>query len=146
MFPTVACTLLLFIWPFHSVEHLDVLYFTPISIVFFINIMALGVVTPVLLTIGLLVTSVSSAASQTYTWNNVKTGGQCLCIFFVRGNLADRIWNVFITGGGGFTPGIVFNPSAQGVAYARTDIGGPYRLNEDDTWTPLLDSVNNSNW
>ncbi|RAO66001.1 uncharacterized protein BHQ10_002013 [Talaromyces amestolkiae] len=51
-----------------------------------------------------------------------------------------------ITGGGGFTPGIVFNPSAKGVAYARTDIGGPYRLNADDTWTPLLDSVNNSNW
>lgn len=61
-------------------------------------------------------------------------------------NLADRIWDLFLTGGGGFTPSIVFNPSVPGVAYARTDIGGPYRLNQDDTWTPLLDSVNNSNW
>ncbi|KAH1944130.1 hypothetical protein KXW30_007370 [Aspergillus fumigatus] len=49
-------------------------------------------------------------------------------------------------GGGGFVPGIVFNPSAKGLAYARTDIGGAYRLNSDDTWTPLQDSVGNSNW
>lgn len=108
--------------------------------------MAFGVATAALLTVGLLAGSVSSAASQAYTWNNVKTGGQYLCIFFIRYSVADRIWNVSITGGGGFTPGIVFNPSAKGVAYARTDIGGPYRLNADDTWTPLLDSVNNSNW
>ncbi|KUL82461.1 hypothetical protein ZTR_09954 [Talaromyces verruculosus] len=85
--------------------------------------MAFDVATAALLAVGLLAGSVSSAASQAYTWENVKTGG-----------------------GGGFTPGIVFNPSAKGVAYARTDIGGPYRLNADDTWTPLLDSVNNSNW
>ncbi|EED24641.1 endoglucanase, putative [Talaromyces stipitatus ATCC 10500] len=76
-----------------------------------------------LLAVGLLVDSASAAVSQAYTWKNVKTGG-----------------------GGGFVPGIVFNPSAKGVVYARTDIGGAYRLNKDDTWTPLLDSVNNSNW
>lgn len=49
-------------------------------------------------------------------------------------------------GGGGFVDGIVFNPSAKGVAYARTDIGGAYRLNSDDTWTPLQDWANNTNW
>ncbi|PWY96660.1 xyloglucanase [Aspergillus sclerotioniger CBS 115572] len=70
-----------------------------------------------------LVDLVQGAASQAYTWKNVVTGG-----------------------GGGFTPGIVFNPSAKGVAYARTDIGGAYRLNSDDTWTPLMDWANNSNW
>ncbi|RAH45293.1 putative endoglucanase [Aspergillus brunneoviolaceus CBS 621.78] len=64
-----------------------------------------------------------AAASQAYTWKNVVTGG-----------------------GGGFTPGIVFNPSAKGVAYARTDIGGAYRLNSDDTWTPLMDWVGNDTW
>ncbi|EEA20033.1 hypothetical protein TMatcc_000007 [Talaromyces marneffei ATCC 18224] len=85
--------------------------------------MTFGVGGPSLLTVCLLATSVSSAVLQAYTWKNVKTGG-----------------------GGGFTPSIVFNPSVPGVAYARTDIGGPYRLNQDDTWTPLLDSVNNSNW
>ena len=50
------------------------------------------------------------------------------------------------SGGGGFIPGIVFNPTLKGLAYARADIGGAYRLNSDDSWTPLLDSVNSSNW
>ena len=49
-------------------------------------------------------------------------------------------------GGGGFIPGIVFNPSESGLAYARADIGGAYKLNSDDTWTPLLDFANNTNW
>ncbi|KAL5357701.1 Avicelase III [Aspergillus floccosus] len=70
-----------------------------------------------------LVAPTNGAPSQTYTWKNVRTGA-----------------------GGGFVPGIVFNPSAKGVAYARTDIGGAYRLNSDDTWTPLQDHVNNGNW
>ena len=65
----------------------------------------------------------ASIASQTYTWKNVKIGG-----------------------GGGFVPNIVFNPSQKGLAYARTDIGGAYRLNSDDTWTPLLDFVDNDRW
>ncbi|KAF7319981.1 Glycoside hydrolase family 74 protein [Mycena kentingensis (nom. inval.)] len=65
-----------------------------------------------------------AGASQAYTWKNVKIGG-----------------------GGGFVPGIVFNPSAQGVAYARTDIGGAYKLNAaTNTWTPLLDFVDDARW
>ena len=51
-----------------------------------------------------------------------------------------------IGGGGGFTPGIIFHQTVQGVAYARTDIGGLYRLNADDSWTPLEDWANDSNW
>lgn len=55
--------------------------------------------------------------------------------------------NVNIGGGGGFVPGIVFHPTTNGVAYARTDIGGLYRLNDDDSWTPLTDSINtNEKW
>ncbi|GFF75096.1 endoglucanase, putative [Aspergillus lentulus] len=77
----------------------------------------------VLLAGSLLFDVTRGAASQAYTWKNVQ-----------------------YPGGGGFVPGIVFNPSAKGVAYARTDIGGAYRLNSDDTWTPLQDSVGNSNW
>lgn len=38
--------------------------------------MTLGVATTAVLTVGLLASLVSSAASQSYTWNNVKTGGQ----------------------------------------------------------------------
>lgn len=49
--------------------------------------------------------------------------------------------NVKIGGGGGFVPGIIFHPTAKGVAYARTDIGGLYRLNSDDSWTPITDSL-----
>jgi xyloglucan-specific exo-beta-1,4-glucanase len=52
-----------------------------------------------------------------YSWTNVKTGG-----------------------GGGFIPGIVFHPKAQGVAYARADIGGMYKLNSDDSWTSISDT------
>ena len=50
--------------------------------------------------------------------------------------------NVRIGGGGGFVPGIAFHPQVAGVAYARTDIGGLYRLDAaDDSWTPVTDSI-----
>ncbi|RXW14751.1 hypothetical protein EST38_g11104 [Candolleomyces aberdarensis] len=61
--------------------------------------------------------------SQKYNWKNVKIGG-----------------------GGGFVPGIVFNAKEKGLAYARTDIGGAYRLNADDSWTPLLDWADDARW
>ncbi|KZL68433.1 fungal cellulose binding domain-containing protein [Colletotrichum incanum] len=50
--------------------------------------------------------------------------------------------NVKIGGGGGFVPSIVFHPTTKGVAYARTDIGGLYRLNADDSWTAVTDANN----
>jgi xyloglucan-specific exo-beta-1,4-glucanase len=54
---------------------------------------------------------------------------------------------VKIGGGGGFVPGIVFNPTEKGLAYARTDIGGLYRLNPaDDSWTALQDYVQDGQW
>ena len=65
----------------------------------------------------------ATIASQAYNWANVKIGG-----------------------GGGFVPNVIFNPSEEGLAYARTDIGGAYKLNSDDSWTPLLDFVDNSRW
>ncbi|KAJ6627205.1 hypothetical protein B0H10DRAFT_2161291 [Mycena sp. CBHHK59/15] len=61
---------------------------------------------------------VAAVSPQAYTWKNVKIGG-----------------------------GIVFNPKEQGIAYARTDIGGAYRLNpSNNTWTPLLDFANDATW
>ncbi|QRW02511.1 vacuolar protein sorting-associated protein [Ceratobasidium sp. AG-Ba] len=65
----------------------------------------------------------ADAVSQPYKWKNVKIGG-----------------------GGGFVPGIVFNSKEKGLAYARTDIGGLYKLNPDDSWTPLLDFANSATW
>ncbi len=42
--------------------------------------------------------------------------------------------------GGGFVDGIVFHPTAKGVCYCRTDMGGAYRRNPETLrWEPLLD-------
>ncbi|KAL1846867.1 Xyloglucanase [Diaporthe australafricana] len=57
--------------------------------------------------------------------------------------------NVHTGGGGGFVASIQFHPTEQGVAFARTDIGGLYRLNEDDSWTPVTDAngfADDDNW
>lgn len=67
----------------------------------------------------LLAAIVTGPAQAAYDWQNVRFGG-----------------------GGGFVDGIVFHPKSEGVAYARTDIGGLYRLNaSDDSWTPLTDEI-----
>lgn len=65
----------------------------------------------------------SAIGTQSYQWKNVKIGG-----------------------GGGFVPDIIFNPTKQGLVYARTDIGGAYRMNSNGSWTPLLDWVDDSRW
>jgi photosystem II stability/assembly factor-like uncharacterized protein len=58
----------------------------------------------------------SPVAMQAYEWNNVQIVG------------------------GGFVTGIVFHPNAPGVAYARTDMGGGYRLEpKTGRWIPLTD-------
>lgn len=62
-------------------------------------------------------------AAQCYNWKSVRIGG-----------------------GGGFVPGIIFNPGMKGLAYARTDIGGAYKLNPDDTWKPLTDFATGTDW
>ena len=64
-------------------------------------------------------------SSAAYTWKNVQMVG------------------------GGFVDGIVFHPTAKGVRYARTDIGGAYRWNDAaKRWEPILDWVpyENLNW
>jgi hypothetical protein len=57
------------------------------------------------------------------------------------------IWKNAVVNGGGFVPGIVFNETEPNLIYARTDIGGCYRWQEDSrTWTPLLDWVGRDKW
>ncbi|KAH7326823.1 hypothetical protein B0J17DRAFT_581043 [Rhizoctonia solani] len=80
----------------------------------------LATLVPLILSLGY---SQAAPSVQSYKWSNVKIGG-----------------------GGGFVPGIVFNTKEKGLAYARTDIGGVYKLNSDDTWTALTDSADNQRW
>lgn len=69
-------------------------------------------------------TSSLAVLTQTYTWNNVKIGGgggfvPGMCRFtslsFVQ-NEVSHLRSPLVT------IGIVFNPGAKGVAFARTDI------------------------
>lgn len=51
-------------------------------------------------------------------------------------------WSSVPIRGGGFVPGIIFHPTASGVRYCRTDMGGAYRWdNAIGEWQPLLDWV-----
>lgn len=56
-------------------------------------------------------------------------------------------WSNVEISGGGYVPGIIYNPTEEGLVYARTDIGGAYRLDrEADRWVPLLDHVGWDDW
>jgi len=51
-------------------------------------------------------------------------------------------WNSVPIVGGGFVPGFVFHPTEEGLAYARTDMGGAYRRDsQEGPWVALLDWV-----
>ena len=55
---------------------------------------------------------------------------------------APYAWKSVQIVGGGFVDGIVFHPTAKGVCYCRTDMGGAYRRNEQTmAWEPMLDWV-----
>ena len=56
-------------------------------------------------------------------------------------------WKNVVINCGGFVPGIVFNETEPNLIYARTDVGGGYRWQEDTrTWKPLLDWVPRAKW
>lgn len=56
-------------------------------------------------------------------------------------------WDRVKVVGGGFVPGIVFNPSEKDLIYARTDIGGAYRWDPAlKKWKQLLDFVGAKEW
>lgn len=48
---------------------------------------------------------------------------------------------------GGFVTGIIYHPTEQGLAYARTDMGGAYRLDGTTRrWTPITDRFHADDW
>jgi photosystem II stability/assembly factor-like uncharacterized protein len=52
------------------------------------------------------------------------------------------VWKNVQMVGGGFVDGIIFHPTAKGVCYARTDMGGAYRWNDKDKrWDPITDWI-----
>src|SRR5579872_4941368 len=52
------------------------------------------------------------------------------------------VWKSVQIVGGGFVDGIVFHPTERGLRYARTDIGGAYRWDDQNhIWMPILDWV-----
>lgn len=73
--------------------------------------------------------------------NPVAAAEQAATSANLAGNVAYNWKNVAILGGG-FVSGIVFSPVEKDVVYARTDVGGVYRLNPaDKTWIPLTDEM-----
>ena len=66
--------------------------------------------------------TVPELVSQSYTWRNVEING------------------------GGFVTGIVFHPTEPGLVYARTDVGGIYRLDSTTSrWIALNDDIGGLN-
>ncbi len=58
-----------------------------------------------------------------------------------------KLQNVNISGGGGFVPGIIYNPTEEGLVYCRTDMGGIYRRDKTTKeWLPLTDFVSPDEW
>ena len=67
--------------------------------------------------------------------------------FAARAQTPQYTWRNVQIAGGGFIPGIVFNQTEPNLVYARTDIGGAYRLdNATSRWVPLLDSISWDDW
>ncbi len=69
-----------------------------------------------------------------------------LSLGFVNGSAPPRTvpyrWRSVQMVGAGFVDGIVFHPTARGVRYARTDMGGAYRWDPgSNRWMPILDWV-----
>lgn len=61
---------------------------------------------------------VLSAFAENYEWGNVRFDG------------------------GGFVNAVLFHPKQENLLYARTDVGGVYRYNfEDSKWVPLTDWI-----
>jgi hypothetical protein len=75
-----------------------------------------------LISAAILTISTSAALAQAYSWRTAEIGG------------------------GGFVSGTIFHPTEPGLVYARTDVGGTYRLDTaTNRWIALNDEVGGLN-
>ena len=75
------------------------------------------------MTLAILLGIVAQVPSTPYSWRNVEIVG------------------------GGFVSGIITHPRAKDVVYARTDIGGAYRLDpKSRRWIPIQDWLTRKDW
>lgn len=71
----------------------------------------------------MIITTLLALQVSAYTWKNVEIGG------------------------GGFVTGIITHPRKKDLVYARTDIGGVYRLDpKTRRWIPLQDFLTRDDW
>ncbi len=55
-------------------------------------------------------------------------------------------WKTVSVNGGGYIPGMIFNPSEKGLLYVRTDVGGAYIWDDSKTgWKAITDGIDNFN-
>jgi xyloglucan-specific exo-beta-1,4-glucanase len=71
----------------------------------------------------------------------------CVLSSSLYGQTGPYTWKNVQIVGGGFVPGIIYNQSQPGLVYARTDIGGAYRLDPaTNKWIPLTDWIGWDDW
>ena len=91
----------------------------------------------ILLLIAVILTAASGLPGQ-----EPKTAKTTTKISAVRTPQQAYSWKSVQIVGAGFVDGIIFHPTAPGLRYARTDMGGAYRWNASaDRWQPILDWV-----
>ena len=71
----------------------------------------------------------------------------CLLLWFSQLAIGQTYqWKTVEIGGGGFVTGTVFHPTEPGLVYARTDVGGAYRLDTaTNRWIALNDDIGGLN-
>jgi photosystem II stability/assembly factor-like uncharacterized protein len=94
--------------------------------------------------IPVLLTALLSACGGGST-NNASDSGVAPRLLAASGKVSitgATTWNSVKFGGGGYVTGLVFHPTSPHVLYARTDIGGAYRWNQQtSSWTPITDGL-----
>jgi photosystem II stability/assembly factor-like uncharacterized protein len=74
--------------------------------------------------------------------------GTCLNALLADSAISEPYqWHNAVIGGGGFVTGLIAHPHAKNLIYARTDVGGAYRWDQNSQrWIPITDSFGQSDF